>query len=235
MEESPGRYSRSARKAPATIRCSCERAARKPPASLVTSKRLEGRTVQADAVSTADPLSVQAPASRIIVHIIVGPPSLLAGVLAVVFGTSCLLAQERPSIVASAGVAPYDLSGTGTAGIYGLSVALPLPSVFLAEGGVRYLHYSSQFGRSYDYLMPEVSLQVEPGLRSPVRPYLGVGAGPVIELNASGYTSLTLHAAAGARIRVGESWLLRPEARLRSVDPWHGSDVELTVGVGRFF
>jgi len=144
-------------------------------------------------------------------------------------------AQERPSVVASAGVAFYDLSGTGTGGIYGLSVAVPLPSAFVAEGGVRYLHYTGQFGGSFDYLMPEVSLQVEPNLRSPFRPYLGLGAGPVIELNVSGFTSLTLHAAAGARIRIGNGWLLRPEARLRSVDPWHGSDVELTAGVGHVF
>ncbi len=144
-------------------------------------------------------------------------------------------AQGRPSIVASAGVAPYDLSGTGTAAIYGLSAAVPLPSIVVAEAGVRYLHYKSQFGRSTDYLMPEIGLQVEPGLRAPVHPYLGVGAGPAFMLKGVGTTSLTLHAAAGARILVGGGWLLRPEARLRSVDPWHGSDVELTAGVGHVF
>lgn len=162
-------------------------------------------------------------------------PLVLCGLLTVTWSAR-MAAQERPSIVASAGLAPYDLSGTGTTGIYGLSAAFPLQSVLVAETGVRYLHYGSQFGRSTSYLMPEAGLQVEPVLQGPVRPYLGVGAGPALVLDGgTGNILATLYAALGARIPFGDGWLLRPEARLRSVDPWHGSDLELTAGLGHVF
>lgn len=162
-------------------------------------------------------------------------PLLLTGLLVVAWSGE-LAAQERRSIVASAGLAPYDLSGTGTTGIYGLSAAFPLQSVLVAETGVRYLHYGSQFGRSTSYLMPEVGLQVQAALRASVHPYLGVGAGPALVRDGdTGNIVATLHAALGARIPLGDGWLLRPEARLRSVDPWAGSDLELTAGVGHVF
>lgn len=53
---------------------------------------------------------------------------------------------------AHGGIAPYDLSGTGTAGVAGLSLGWEARSFLVLEPGARYLRYTSQRGRAITYV-----------------------------------------------------------------------------------
>lgn len=64
-----------------------------------------------------------------------------------------------------------------------------------------------------------------------MNPYIGAGGGAAAVVAGRGDGAVTLHGTAGARIRLPGRWSLRPEVRLRSVDPFTGSTGDLTLGV----
>jgi hypothetical protein len=129
----------------------------------------------------------------------------------------------------------YDLSGTGTSGFGGLRLELPVARLFVIEPDLTYARYSTQFGSSVNYLIPELQAQIQvPG--STIRPFLGGGVG-LAHAWAEGdqATDLSLSAGLGTRIRLGALWTARAELRVRSIDPFHGTVAEWTAGIARQF
>ena len=81
-------------------------------------------------------------------------------------------------------------------------------------------------------LLPELSIQFQAPFPT-VRPYLGGGIGFSSYMSGPNRNELTLHAVGGFRVRLGPSWGLRTEIRIRSIDPWAGYNGEVTMGVSR--
>lgn len=126
------------------------------------------------------------------------------------------------------GPSSYDLSGTGTLAIAGAGYEWPVAPFFLVEPGLRYFAYRPQLSAgTTHFLFPEVSLQLQvPG--GPFRPYLGGGAGTSFEFGATDEVAVTLHGAVGFRL-LFDGWGLRPELRLRSIDPFAGVTADYTL------
>jgi hypothetical protein len=145
-----------------------------------------------------------------------------------------VVAQETKSarldLAAAAGPSPYDLSGTGTGFAAGVWVGYPVRSFLLAEAGVGYFRYTTQFDRDVTYLLPEVGIRAGAPL-GPLFPYLGGGIGFGSVITGGARTDLTLHVALGIRLWMSKRVGLRGEGRLRSVHPWAGNMVDLTGGV----
>jgi Outer membrane protein beta-barrel domain len=162
--------------------------------------------------------------------------ALVPGVLGMLVLATPLtgLAQERALGVVG-GVWEYDLSGTGTTGFGGLRLEWPLHRVFLVEPALTYSRYTAQFGTAVNYLIPEVQGQVQyPG--RVLRPFLGAGLGlSYAWADGASATDLTLTAGVGTRVRVTEFWSVRGELRARSIDPFHATIAEWTLGVARRF
>jgi hypothetical protein len=140
--------------------------------------------------------------------------------------------RPRPAVTFMVGPSSYDLSGTGTAAFGAVRFDVPVGRVFILEPGVAIFRYTAQSTDAITYLFPEVSFQAQvPG--GGVRPYLGGGIGFTEFLSGRGGTDLTLHTAAGVRVAVANGWGIRGEARLRSVDPFHGNTFDFGLGVSK--
>lgn len=145
------------------------------------------------------------------------------------------VAQERTALVVSGGPAPYDLSGTGTAWVVGAELSRALAGRMLwLEAGTRLFSYQSQGRSTITHLFPEAGLRVHLPA-GPIRPYVGAGAGGSLVIEGRDDTEVTLHALLGLRIDANPNWHLRPEMRIRSVDPWTGTVADFTLGVGYRF
>ena len=156
-------------------------------------------------------------------------------VFLVLFGSQVAPAQSaKTDYSASVGAAPYDLSGTGTASVFGLAMDTELAPYLLVESGIRFFSYKSQSTDRISYLLPEFSIKLLP-VRKAFAPYLAVGGGIAASIQGPGETNLALHTALGLRFRLRTGVFLQTEARLRSIDPWTGSTLDLTVGIGRSF
>lgn len=153
---------------------------------------------------------------------------LAAGLLAVAPGEAA--AQRSTAVTVGGGLAPYDLSGVGTSWVAGAELSTPVGRLMLAEAGGRLFRYESQGGRYVTHVFPSAGLYLDAGGRD-FRVYTGGGIGLSFVPEGRGDTDLTLHAAGGFRIRIRPRWLVRPEIRVRSVDPWVGTIGEFTVGV----
>lgn len=145
---------------------------------------------------------------------------------------SSLLAQEGPGVTVLGGAAGYDLSGDGTSWVAGAAMELVPASPLVVEPGVRLFRYEPQFASEITYLFPELSVQAQLPLGW-IRPYLGGGAGGAFVVEGRGSDELTVHGAFGARIRLDRRWSVRPEFRIRSVNPWVGSVGDFTLGITR--
>lgn len=169
----------------------------------------------------------------------------IAPLLLVLATATAARAQLHPGLTVSAGAAPYDLSGTGTGVVVGLGADGELSRHLILEAGLRYFSYTPQFGpviagstvigppaerEDVGILFPELSVQLQLPLGT-VNPYLGAGAGGAAVVEGSGESKVALHGTAGARIGLAGRWSLRPELRVRSVDPFTGSMGDLTLGV----
>ncbi len=154
-----------------------------------------------------------------------------ASILALALCSSAT-AQERirPVLSLSAGPSPYDLSGTGTGLAIAGRVALPIQPYLIVEPGLVYFGYTTQFGTDFGFLLLELSVQAVAPL-GPVHPYLGAGVGSAVANTGSSGSELTLHVVLGVRLRLTDHWGAVAEGRLRSVDPFHGNMVDLTLGV----
>lgn len=157
------------------------------------------------------------------------PAALLAaGLLVAAAGEAA--AQRTTAVTVGGGLAPYDLSGVGTSWVAGAELSTPVGELMLAEAGARLFRYESQGGRYVTHVFPSTGLYLDAGGRD-FRVYTGGGIGLSLVPEGRGDTELTLHAAGGFRIRIRPRWLVRPEIRVRSIDPWVGTTGEFTVGV----
>lgn len=164
--------------------------------------------------------------------------ALAAGLLLLAGGVP-LAAQERygryqerfPSVALMAGATHYDFGGAGVGTGFAAALRFDVPSgrIFVVEPGVALGRYRTAVGDRVSYLMPEISLQVEPP-RGAVRPYVGVGGGFSEYLSGRGTTYGTLHAAAGLRLNIGAHYGARFEVRARSIDPFSRTTTDFTFG-----
>lgn len=139
-------------------------------------------------------------------------------------------AQRTSALTVGGGAALYDLSGVGTSWAAGAELSAPVGGLMLAEIGGRVFRYESRGRRHVTHLFPSAGLYLDAGGRD-FRVYTGGGLGMSLVPEGPGGTELTLHAAGGFRIRIRPRWLVRPEIRVRSVDPWTGTTGEFTVGM----
>ena len=132
------------------------------------------------------------------------------------------------------GPASWDLSGVGT----GTTVAVRWdrvvahPSILAPlslEAGLGWFQDGQTGQGAVDLLLPEVGLRA--GLPGPFD--VGLGAGLAVGLEDRSGDDLTLWAALAANVGLGTDWSLRPELRVRSVDPWVGTIADYAVGVRR--
>jgi hypothetical protein len=140
--------------------------------------------------------------------------------------------RDPPAISLSGGPVSYDLGSKGTGIIGALRVDAPVTASFLVEPGISVFHYTNELGNKIDYFMPEVSFQLQVPRRS-VRPYVGAGLGEVEFLSGRGSSQFSLHAVGGVRAQLAGRWGIRGEARLRTIDPFNGRTLDLTVGISR--
>jgi hypothetical protein len=142
-------------------------------------------------------------------------------------------AGQGRALAVVGGAWEYDLSGTGTTGFGGLRLELPVGRLLVIEPGLTYARYSTQFDQGVNYLLPEVQAQLQAPGRW-VRPFLGAGLGLAYAwAGGANATDLTLSGSAGVRVRLSELWSARAELRARSIDPFHGTVAEWTLGVAR--
>jgi hypothetical protein len=164
---------------------------------------------------------------RLLVPVVV--LALLAGV------TPRISVGQGRALALVGGAWEYDLSGTGTSGFGGLRLELPVNRLLVIEPGLTYARYSTQFELGVNYLLPEIQAQLQvPGRW--VRPFLGGGLGLAYAwAGGATATDLTVSGSAGARVRLAELWSARAELRARSINPFHGTVAEWTLGIARRF
>lgn len=136
--------------------------------------------------------------------------------------------QAQTAVTVAAGPATYDLSGTGWSGVAELHVERGLTSWLRVEVGGGAFRYTTQGDSKVTMLIPDASLVVQAQGRVPV--YLGVGGGYSVVTSGSQPDELSLHAVAGVSYDVG-SVVLRPEVKVRTIDPWTGTIGGFTLGV----
>lgn len=161
------------------------------------------------------------------------PPCVAAALgaaLLLAVGPDAADAQRATAVTAGGGAAPYDLVGVGTAWVAGVELTAPAGELLLAEAGGRVLRYETRSREHVTHVFPSVGLYLDAGGRD-VRFYAGGGAGASLVAEGPGDADLTLHGAGGFRVRIRPRWLVRPEMRVRSVDPWAGVTAEFTLGV----
>lgn len=161
-------------------------------------------------------------------------PRCLQGIL---LGLALLLtpsgseAQDRAAVGMLGGITQYDLDGVGEAPHVSIrgSSALDRPIVF--EGALSYFSYFTQGQGHIWHVLPEVQVQWQ-YLRSHVHPYAGAGLGASHGRSGEASTTdLTLSVSGGLRVPVARGWYLVGEVRVRSIDPWTGSNADIGVGI----
>ena len=154
----------------------------------------------------------------------------VAALLAVLLLAPGAFAQADPGVTLLGGVSSYDLSGTGTTWVAGVEGDVsPLRHLGVAPA-VLLFRYETQGGDNASFLFPELTVRFQVPVDR-FRPYLGAGLGAGLAVEGPEQDDLTLHAALGTFVRLAPSWALRPEFRVRSVDPWTGTTGDFTLGV----
>jgi hypothetical protein len=177
---------------------------------------------------------------------------LLAGLL--VGASTSLAAQEvgpdpswesaPPDLGVVGGVMSYDLGeqGSDATGFGGIRVHFPLSSWILLEPAVALARYEADeveedVDAEVTLLTTEFQLQLQLPL-SAVRPYLGVGAGGMLDLRGERgddeFLLSTFSLAGGVAVPLGDRWIVRGEVRGRTIDQTH-SAVEVGLGLSRHF
>lgn len=149
-------------------------------------------------------------------------------VLAVAGGVGAADADAQ-SLTLAAGASAYDLSGTGTSWVVSARVDGALVPTLRWQAGAALFRYESQADRNVTLFMPEAGVEWHPPL-GVVPLYLGAGAGFAAQ-SAGQEDDPTLYAALGLDVPVAPSATLRPELRLRAVDPWVGVLADFSLGV----
>lgn len=140
-------------------------------------------------------------------------------------------ARAQTAMAFSAGPAEYDLSGTGWAPTGGAYVERSVRPWLRVEGGFGVFGYDTQFEESVLMLIPEAGIAFQAPNPFPI--YLAVGAGHTLSVRGDYQDEPTLHGALGLSIAPSEEWRIRPEMRVRSVDPWVGTIAGFMVGVSK--
>ena len=161
----------------------------------------------------------------------------LRGTIALILGMApgCVLAQGGPGPESSvmAGPSPYALSGTGTGLGVNLGIAFRPVGGLVIEPGLGFFTYRNDFKQRSHWFFPELSLQAEVRSGS-LRPYVGAGGGAGVQSRVGSDRWVgTLHAVAGLRLRLGQSWGVRGELRARAVPPFSGHTLDVGIGLVR--
>ncbi len=154
------------------------------------------------------------------------------GLTAVLVSGICAGHLAAQSVTVAAGASSYVLSGRGTSWVASARVDGRDGSPFRWQAGLGAFSYRSEFGSDITLVMPEAGVSWHPSATVPF--YLGAGGGFVYASRPES-TDVTLYTAAGMDVSVGRSWGVRPEMRIRFIDPWARSMVDFTLGVRRSF
>lgn len=133
------------------------------------------------------------------------------------------------SLTVAGGASSYDLSGTGTSWVASARVDGALAPTLRWQAGVALFRYEAQFDRDVTLVLPEAGLEWHPPV--PGLPlYLGAGVG--YDFESGGFEDeATLYGALGLDLSVAPGLSLRPEVRVRAVDPWVGTMGDFTLGL----
>jgi hypothetical protein len=148
-----------------------------------------------------------------------------------VLGPAPATVAAQNHLTVSVGPSQYDLSGTGWSGIAGVHVDAFVRSWLGVEAGSGVFFYETQGGTDVTMLLPEVGLRFVTPTRVPV--HLALGAGYTLGIQGDQREEPVLYGALGLSIDLGNGWQLRPEMRLRVVDPWVGGIGGYTVGASK--
>lgn len=159
---------------------------------------------------------------------------IAAPVAALMLALAPAAGEAQTGIGFAGGITNYDLSGTGNEAVLAVRVDRWLAASVRVEAGLGYFRYQDQANESSTMLLPELGVFVHPPL-GPLPLYLGVGAGGFLAVSGTEESEATLFAAAGVEIPIAEGWFLRPEMRVRAVDPWTGVMADFTLGFARAF
>lgn len=153
--------------------------------------------------------------------------------MGIVVGSAVLAAEAtaQAAVSVAVGVASYDLSGTGTSGVAAARIEMPVWRAVQLQVGSGFFWYRAQDNDNVSVLLPEAGALLRiPGA---VPLYLGAGVGHTLAVNGDTDDDPMLYGAVGLEIVDRAGWAIRPELRLRSVDPWAGSIADFTIGVRR--
>lgn len=157
----------------------------------------------------------------------------LVALVALAFWPSQATAQRGGGTFA-AGINRFDIQGSsGTDWVLAARFAIPMGAYGIAEPGITFLRWRPIIGTKITYLIPELSFQMQ-GYVGSLRPYIGAGIGystPSRGALAVTENFLALHAAGGVRLYLSRRWGLRAEVRARSIDPWSGTTIDMTLGI----
>jgi hypothetical protein len=82
-------------------------------------------------------------------------------------------------------------------------------------------------------LLPEMGLLARVPVGIPL--LFGVGVGHTLGVKGDPDDDATLYTALGLELEDRSGWAVRPELRVRAVDPWTGTIADFTIGVRRAF
>ena len=139
------------------------------------------------------------------------------------------------AVYVGGGVSQYDLSGTGTAGLFAVRVDWAVIRPFiLTEIGASVARVTQSGDESW-LMVPEAQIQGQL-TRGNFRPYLGVGLGVSIDARSENFggvdTEPTLSAAAGFRLWFKRRVGARAELRVRGIgERFQGSTAEWSGGI----
>lgn len=157
----------------------------------------------------------------------------IAVLAASIVAASPVAAQSASALTLGGGASFYDLSGTGTEPVLTARAHVPVHRVVRVDISAGYMRYEAQTDRTVTQLFPEFTAVIARPTGH-LRPEIGFGAGFAAVLSGGEESEPTLHAIVGLMVPLGAGpWALRPEARIRSVDPWTGSLVDVTIGLSR--
>ena len=139
--------------------------------------------------------------------------------------------RSRTGIGFSAGVAQFDMAGTGTAPFGALRLERELTSWLVGDLALGLIRPDEQISSRQTYVVPEAQLQVQRTLGR-VRPYLGAGMGMLKSLNGSARTYAIFSGATGARVAVTNALDLRGELRVTGQS---ATLAQWTLGLARRF
>jgi hypothetical protein len=152
---------------------------------------------------------------------------------AIVFASAPASAQSRfyNGIGLSAGVAQFDMSGTGTAPFGALRLERELTSWLVADGALGVLRPDEQLSERRVYLVPEAQLQIQLPIGR-VRPYVGAGTGMLTSVSGPARSYAVFSGATGARVAVSNAVDLRGELRVTGPS---ATLAQWTLGLARRF